>query len=125
MDMERQTLDDLRNADMFDSRDVIERIAELEAEEDDATDESGAEELETLRTFAEDASGYAADWEYGETFVRDSYFEDYARELAEDIGAVPDDAGWPCTCIDWEYAARELQMDYSSVELDGVTFWVR
>jgi len=78
-----------------------------------------------LRKFASQAEGYAADWRYGETLIRDSYFEEYARELADDIGAIPRDAGWPTTCIDWEQAARELQMDYTSVNFDGVTYWVR
>lgn len=27
--------------------------------------------------------------------------------------------------VDWERAARELQMDYTPVEFDGVTYWVR
>lgn len=62
---------------------------------------------------------------YGATLVRDSYFEDYARELAEDCGLIQRDAHWPNDCIDWERAARELQMDYTSVEFDGVEYWVR
>jgi hypothetical protein len=28
-------------------------------------------------------------------------------------------------CIDWNEAASELQMDYTAVEFDGVTYWVR
>lgn len=32
---------------------------------------------------------------------------------------------WPFTCIDWDKAAQELQMDYTSVEFDGITYWVR
>lgn len=62
-------------------------------------------------------------WEDGITFVKDSYFEEYAREFAEDIGAISGDERWPATCIDWEKAAGELQMDYSSVEFDGETYW--
>ena len=27
--------------------------------------------------------------------------------------------------IDWDQAARELRMDYASVEYDGVTHWYR
>jgi antirestriction protein len=127
------TLDDFRNADMFDSRDMIERIDELEAivdgprltEQDEGyTDEMAAlEELDALRAFESENEG--GDWSYGATFIADDHFEDYARELAEDIGAIPDDAGWPCTCIDWEHAARELRYDYTSAELDGATFWTR
>lgn len=30
---------------------------------------------------------------------------------------------WPYNCIDWARAARELQMDYSSADLMGETYW--
>lgn len=120
--MTTQTLADFRNADVFDSRDVIERIAELEL--DDINDENMAE-LSILRAFADEASGYAADWHYGERFIADSYFEDYARELADDIGAIDGNATWPLTYIDWPAAADALKQDYTSVDLDGRTFWTR
>lgn len=84
-----------------------------------------AEELKTLRELADEASGYAADWQYGEALIRDSYFEEYAQELAEDIGAINPDSSWPNNCIDWERAARELRMDYTGVDFDGVTYWTR
>lgn len=128
--------------DVLDSRDIIARIEELEAERDDfATAEAGegepevmdweaanpedAAELAILSKLAEEAEGYAADWKYGETLIRDSYFRTYAEELADDCGMIPDGLSWPLTCIDWEQAARELQMDYTSVDFDGVTYWVR
>lgn len=37
---------------------------------------------------------------------------DYAENLAEELGAIPEDSAWPLNCIDWEQAARELPMDY-------------
>ena len=109
--------------DVFDSRDVIERIAELEATAfaDRTEDEKG--ELLELENFAREASDYCPDWQYGERFIRDSYFEDYAREFAEDIGAIKSDASWPLYAIDWERAARDLQIDYTSFELYGVMYW--
>ena len=111
----------LRDESVFDSREVIDRIEELEA--DDSRDENDEEELAALRAFAEEAEGYAPDWHYGATFIRDSYFVEYAQELADDIGAVDSDAGWPSAHIDWPAAAEALQMDYSEVELDGISFW--
>lgn len=109
--------------DIIDSRDIIERIAELDSTEDLDDDERA--ELESLEAFAEEAKGYAADWEYGAAFIRDSYFEDYAQELAEDLDLVDTNASWPMNCIDWESAARHLKMDYTSIDFDGVTYWVR
>lgn len=111
--------------DVIDSRDVIERIEELAAiEATDVTDEERAE-LDALSALIAEAKDYAPDWEYGAALIRDSYFVTYAQELAEDIGAINPDAAWPANCIDWEQAARELRMDYTSVEFDGVTYWVR
>lgn len=89
----------------------------------DWDDDNGAE-LAALKALAEKGEGWA-DWPHGETLIRDSYFEDYARELADDCGMIPDGPGWPCNCIDWEKAARELQYDYSTVDFDGVTYWIR
>ena len=57
--------------------------------------------------------------------IREDAFEDYARELAEDIGAVPSDVGWPVYCIDWERAARDLAMDYMSVRFMGDDYYIR
>ncbi len=114
------------SADTIDSRDIIERIAYLRDEEggDQFTDEE-AEELAALVALAEDAEGYCEDWRFGMTLIRESYFEDYAYELANDIGAINNDYGWPLNCIDWEQAARELQQDYTSLDFDGVTYYGR
>jgi antirestriction protein len=35
---------------------------------------------------------------------------DYARELADEIGAVPSDVAWPMSCIDWDHAWNELRL---------------
>lgn len=127
--------------DVIDSRAVIELIQELESDHDDCgqassipndpedkcPDRQEHELLAALQKLAEEASGYASDWQYGETLIRDSYFEQYAQELADDVvdGYAKQASHWPFTCIDWERAARELQMDYTAVEFDGVTYWVR
>ena len=65
------------------------------------------------------------EWQYGETLIRDSYFKDYAMDFADQIGAVDWDAGWPANCIDWEQASSELQIDYWTVDFDGVDYWTR
>lgn len=126
--------------DVIDSRDVIARIEELREEREDYThDDDGnltnadweadfpddAAELAALEALAEEAAGYAPDWTYGETLIRDSYFEEYARELAEDLGMLDKGDRWPHTCIDWERAADELKQDYTAVDFDEVTYWVR
>ncbi len=83
-----------------------------------------ANEYKLLCDLRDEAQGYG-DWKYCEILVRDSYFTDYAQQLAEDVGAVNENALWPNNCIDWEWAARELKMDYTAVDFDGVTYWIR
>lgn len=88
-------------------------------------DEDTAEEFRVLTEFADEASGYAEDWLHGAGLIRESYFETYARDFAEDIGAVKRDMKWPCNHIDWEAAAEELAQDYTTVTWDGVDYLVR
>jgi len=67
-----------------------------------------------------------SDWEYGETLVNENYFTEYAEELAGDLyGSQITNAAWPFNTIDWDEAGEALKMDYTAVELDGTTFYVR
>ena len=67
----------------------------------------------------------SSEWDAGIQFIADYYFEDYAQEFAEDVGAISKTTEWPANCIDWEQATRELQMDYTSVSFDGNDYWYR
>lgn len=89
-----------------------------------AWDEENGEELSELLALAEQCEGYG-DWSHGETLILESHFEDYAQELAEDIGAVNKDAKWPNNHIDWEAAADELKQDYTEVDFGGETYLMR
>ena len=133
--------------DTIDVRDIIARVEELREERDDLQlaldggsqedvnalaewETDNAEELAELESLLDDLNGMGGDeqWEgdwYPVTLIRDSYFQDYAQELAEECCMIDTNAKWPMTCIDWEQAARELQWDYSSVEVNGVTYWTR
>lgn len=46
--------------------------------------------------------------------------EEFAEDMAEQVGAIDRDAKWPMNCIDWEQAAKELMMDY--MEHNGYYF---
>lgn len=125
---------DIHNGlDIIDSRDVIARLDELAEQRQNLIDypdttspleEDELAELVALEKLADEANG-SPDWPHGETLIRDSYFETYAQELAEDIGAINKNASWPNNCIDWEEAAELLKQDYSTVDYDGVTYWIR
>ena len=116
------------NEDILDSRDVIDRIEELESlVEDNEADADEVEELKVLKELAAEAEG-SPDWIYGEVLIRDDYFVECAKQFAEDCGMVPKESSdWPMkhVSIDWEAAAAELQADYMDVDFDGVTYWIR
>jgi hypothetical protein len=106
--------------DLIDSREVIEAIENLRG---CCIGADEAAEFKALLELQEEAEGYAnGGWHHGATLIADHYFKTYAQELAEDCGYMPE---WPLHCIDWERAARELKFDYSSVEFDGETYWIR
>lgn len=123
------TCDVSNSDDVIDSRDVIARIEELHAI---ATDESvdqderthANNELGVLQALQDEAEGYCPDWKYGATLIRSTYWIDYVQELLEDIGALPKDLpGF--VVVDWEATARNIQVDYTSVDFDGVEYFVR
>jgi hypothetical protein len=74
-----------------------------------------------------DDTGYAIEdvAENEPTMIPTYDFAAYAQELAEEIGAIDPDAKWPVYCIDWERAARELKMDYTSVQVNSTTYYFR
>jgi hypothetical protein len=103
-------------ADIIDSRDLL-------ALDPDDLEPDDLASLEALRLETEHYSGDSfAD---GVAFIAEDYFEEYARELATDIGAVDPNASWPNGYIDWTRAADALKQDYTSVDIDGRTYWYR
>jgi len=109
------------------SRDIIDRIDELESEiedleMDELEDLTGAlmlDELEILQTLIDEI----ADARWGVTLIHEDFFEEYAEEFAMEIGAINRDMSWPANCIDWTKAARFLKIDYTEVDFDGETFY--
>lgn len=123
----------------IDSREIIERIEELQGEREswletsaqpwpDAYPEEAAE-LAALEKLAEQASA-APDWRYGEILVRESYFTDYIRELIDDCYEIPieiNSGQWPWRhmSMDYEAAAADAQSDYIDADFNGVTYFIR
>ncbi len=114
--------------DTIDSRDIIARIEELEGIEEPDNEE--AQELAILLKVQEQAEPYAADWQYGETLIRESYFTDYIEELIKDCYSMPkefESGAWPWRhmTLDYEAAADEAQCDYTRIDFDGVDYLIR
>lgn len=78
-------------------------------------------ELEQLNAVKEEVP----EWNSGNQLILDSHFKEYAEQFADDIGAVDRNGKWPHNCIDWDMAAEELKRDYSSIEIEGNTYWYR
>ena len=113
------------NDDFFDSRDVLERIEELEDIAVIDREPEDQEELDKLYEF-KDEVGNDTEFEGGITFLAEDYFPAYAEEFVQDVygsGVVLPD--WVTRHIDWEEVAEELKVDYTTVELDGTTYYYR
>jgi len=142
--------------DIIDSRDVIERIDEIENSFPDTCEHCGegldslddfiefkfdfvcqdckqpldfdqddVDELKALKDLAEQCEGHSPYWKYDGALIHDDYFEEYAQELAEDIGAIGSNAPWPTHHIDWEAAADALKMDYIRIQFGDNDYWMR
>lgn len=128
--MPRTTIDNGTNT--IDSRDIIERIEELremrdqyeDGEEFERENREEASELHALEMLQDEAQGYASDWRYGVTLVRDSYFPDYVQSLLVDCDVVPPNLPW-YVVVDWDATADNVRQDYTEVDFGGVTYLVR
>lgn len=141
-----------RNSGIIDTRDLQERLEELEAKRDaiaeaiehrDEFEESESPEdfkravewLEKLEADFDDdeqkelaelesLSDEVSEWKDGATMIPESEFTDYCRELLVDIGDLPKDLPHYIE-IDWDKTADNIRADYSEVEYQGTTYLVR
>lgn len=113
--------------DVIDSRNIIDRIDELNDTEDrDPEEEAELAALCKLR----DQADCAPDWRHGETLIRESYFVEYIEELIHDCYDLPKEMEsglwpWRHMQIDYEAAADEAKADYVEVDFDGVAYLIR
>lgn len=112
--------------DVIDSRDIIERIEELQVliaeESTDADFLEWCKEFDALTSLAEEAEKYSDDWQYGAQLIRESYFEIYMDEMIADCYELPEDLPFWMTVV-YDYEA--LKQDYTEIDFDGVTYYIR
>lgn len=108
--------------DVIDSRDIIDRIKELQATRDDNSDDEN-EELEYLLKIEKECKDYS-DWKYGETLIRESYWEEYVEEMITDLGYISRDFPWWIE-IDWTKTADNVAQDYTTVDFNEVNYYIR
>lgn len=128
--------------DIIDSREIIERIEELqelieeydeelkEIEDEDGEvyeeDEDLFDEREELRILLEvqEQGECSPDWNYGEILIHKNYFVEYVKEMLHDIGEFPRDIPWYIE-IDWDSTAQNIKMDYTTIDFDGEPYYIR
>lgn len=115
--------------DMINVEDLTDRIEELEDlrdENEEFEDPDTQKEFEALTALLDELEGMGGDHQWrGEWYpaylIRYSYFEGYMDETVFDCYDLPKLPSFMTIALD--YVA--LQQDYSSVEVDGVTYWCR
>jgi hypothetical protein len=119
-------MQEITNTENFiNTSDLMKRITELAAKAE--RDEYEDEELTALRKLRNQlesmlGNGYAE--RNNKVIVRETYFEEYAREEAYDMGG----GAWEGSVdshVDWEGYANAVRQDWSDVDFDGTTYLVR
>jgi hypothetical protein len=121
----------MNDSEVINSREIIERIEELgqqkekwEADQDNL-EFPEQDELDELQKLADQCKD-CADWEYGETLIREDYFVEYCKDLVKDTGDIPSNLPWYIeNHIDWDGVADELKVDYMEVDFNGNTYYIR
>jgi antirestriction protein len=100
----------------FDITDILEQYdSEVEYRDDD---DSGDDDfIAAVEELASDVTGGTDPHDLADFhFIHEDDFEEYARELAEDVYDLPDPMS---NYIDWEQWARDLRMDYTEYGFNG------
>ena len=100
-------------------------LIDLRDDEDHEFQDYEQEELDALLELESEIGSLEGCASNGVYFIDEDYFEDYARELAYDLGAINHVEEWPACHIDWKAAADSLRMDYTEVEFEGNNYLVR
>lgn len=120
----------------IDTRDLAEELEELEARQaltealldpecpvvEEDTEPLGEEETKRLEALRELRDEIGREWPYGEMMIPVEDFVEYAKELADEIIT---EVSWPLSHIDWQAAADELAQDYTEIEWEGASYYIR
>ena len=89
-----------------------------EWKEDNSDDFDHIEEINYLE-------GELTDFIYGETLIPNDDFTDYCEDMVNDRYNLKDVPDFIKNNINWEGVASDLEVDYSSVTYQGVSYLVR
>ena len=123
---------DIENLEYYDGKqnnidDKLEEISnkELEIQECEVEYSRCAEELKELEALKKEISNNSDEgFEYGIQLIHEDDIDDYFHEMLIDCGYIPKDMpSW--IVIDWQATYNNMKQDYSEIELNGNTFYVR
>lgn len=103
--------------------DDLEHFIREVAEDEEHALYNEAVEYTALKDLADQGEGYG-DWRHGETLIHEDYFVDYCQEMLIDCGSLPKDIP-DYLVIDWDATADNLKVDYTEVDFDGETYFMR
>lgn len=122
------------SSNVLDSREIIDRLEELQSDRSEIAElgeielnrwnETHGEEMAMLEDLDNEGRQYSSDWEYGETLVNAGYWTEYVKELLADCGDLPKTIP-SYVVIDWEATADNIKADYTELDFDGETFYIR
>ena len=98
---------------------------ELEIQECEVEYNRYSSELEELEALKDEISNNSDEgFEYGIQLIHENDIDDYFHEMLIDCGYIPND--FPAWIeIDWQATYNNMKQDYSEIELNGSTFYVR
>lgn len=120
---------DVRNVsnmdDIIDSRDAVLALDALKDEW--ASDPAGfdsEEALEALEEFVDELNATFGEQEveFGITLVRDTHWDQYAEEYADEVMEIPNEMA---SYFDYDKFAEDLQQDYTEVQFDSIPYYGR
>lgn len=136
---------------VIDTRDLQDRIDELESQiedigaeitdleeqlQDEDEDDIGEikEQIEQLDFDRDDLKveleelnylkSEIPEWYDGNALIHEDYWVEYVQDLLEDCGDIPSDLPWYIV-VDWVSTAENIAVDYSTIEYDGSTCYYR
>jgi hypothetical protein len=126
-------MDNPINDTVFDSRDLIAYMEELQQELEEELEDtletqeeiepSQQEHFEKVQAFAKELEGYS-DFHHGEAIICEEYFTTYTKELVSACGYLPQELPW-WIVVDWDRTAEHVKMDYISVSYEGKDYFMR
>ena len=107
----------------IDSRDIVDRYNEIVGDPD------FLDEATRLEKLIKQGESCSSDWNHGLGLTHEDSFVEYTKESIEnnydDINTNSNEWPYRHMKIDFEAAAEELKQDYTAIDFDGETYYIR